>query len=69
LAKIGELKSLNVFDPVDDPATDFDEGRAFALAAPAFGGSMGNAPPAGQFFLRETSDRIIHCGFTYFAWL
>jgi hypothetical protein len=40
LAKIGELKGLDVFDPIDDPATELDEGRALALAAPAFGGPM-----------------------------
>ena len=54
--KMVPLEGKNVFEPIDDPATEFDVGRAFSLPAPPFKRAVADIPPTCQVDLIEVLD-------------
>jgi len=54
-ADLPDLECLDVFEPVDDPATEFDEFRAFARPPPTLQRAVRNVPASRQLDLGQVS--------------
>ena len=52
-AEVVCFKSFHVFEPVDDPSTDFEIGGAFTGPPPALKCALTDIPAIGQFDLIE----------------